>query len=120
MKSKFRLFRGKSGNYFCEDRQTGRQESLKTQNKGEAERLLNCKNEAQEIPALNIEMAKVYLNAADPTLLKRTWRSSANIEPLNCRFVKLLGNRSVTARRFWGWFSNSHNPTSPWMVPSAG
>jgi integrase len=74
MKSKLRLFRGKSGNYFCEDRQTGRQESLRTKDKDEARRLVHAKNEAQESPALAIHIAKTYLAAADPALNKRTWR----------------------------------------------
>jgi hypothetical protein len=70
MKPSFRLFRRKSGTWFWENRQTGQQGSLRTSDKSEANRLLNAKNEAQEIPALNIQMAKVYLNAADPTLGK--------------------------------------------------
>ena len=74
VKSSFRLFRRNSGIWFWENRQTGHQGSFCTRDKTEAKRLLNAKNEAQEIPALNIEMAKVYLNAADPTLSKRTWR----------------------------------------------
>jgi len=74
MKSPFRLFRRNSGIWFWENRQTGQQGSFCTRDKAEANRLLNAKNEALEIPALNIEMAKVYLNAADPTLSKRTWR----------------------------------------------
>ncbi len=74
MKSRYRLFRRRGGNYFCEDRQTHAQYSLRTRDKTEAERLLNAKNEAQENPGFALHIAKAYLAAADPTITKRTWR----------------------------------------------
>jgi integrase len=74
MKSRFRIFRRNNGIYFCEDRQTGLQQSLRTKDKSEAIRLLNAKNEAQEDPGLALHIAKAYLSAADPALGKRTWR----------------------------------------------
>jgi hypothetical protein len=40
LKTRFRLFQRKSGTYFCEDRQTGQQESLRSSDRCEAERLL--------------------------------------------------------------------------------
>jgi hypothetical protein len=66
MKSRFRLFRRQNGIYFCEDRQTGLQQSLRTKDETEAVRLLNAKNEAQEDPGLALHIAKAYLAAADP------------------------------------------------------
>src|SRR5690242_8604523 len=74
MKSNYRLFRRRNGNYFCEDRQTRRQESLRTKDKQEAMRLLNAKNEAHENPLLNRQIARAYLAAADPEIAKRNWR----------------------------------------------
>ena len=74
MKSRFRLFRRSSGIFFCEDRLTGVQNSLRNKNKSEAERLLNAKNEAEGDPGLALHIAKAYLTAADPAIAKRTWR----------------------------------------------
>jgi hypothetical protein len=46
-KSKYRMFRNhRTGIYFIQDNQTGRQESLRTRDKTEAARLLNARNEA--------------------------------------------------------------------------
>ena len=77
MKSCFRLFKRSSGIYFCEDRRTGAQSSLRTKDKTEATRLLGAKNEAQEDPGLALHIAKAYLSAADPAIAKRTWRFAA-------------------------------------------
>jgi hypothetical protein len=74
MKSHFRLFRRGNGIYFCEDRQTGIQQSLRTKDKSEAARLLNAKNEGQADPGLSLHIARAYLNAADPPIAKRTWQ----------------------------------------------
>src|SRR5262245_48598145 len=74
MKSHFRLFRRRNGTYFCEDRQSGLQQSLRTKDKGEAIRLLHAKNEAKGDPGLAIHIAKAYLAAADPAMAKRTWQ----------------------------------------------
>lgn len=77
MKSCFRLFQRNNGIYFCENRQTGHQESLRTRDPGEAERLLNAKNEAQEQPGFALHIARAYLAASDPATLTRTWRLAA-------------------------------------------
>jgi integrase len=74
MKSRFCIFRRGTGIYFCEDRGTGLQHSLRTRDKNEAERLLHARNEAQATPGLAIHIAKAYLASADPALAKRTWR----------------------------------------------
>jgi integrase len=74
MKSNYRLFRRSNGIYFCEDRQTRRQESLRTRAKAEAARLLNARNESHENPLLNRQIARAYLAAADPEIATRSWR----------------------------------------------
>jgi hypothetical protein len=48
-------------------------QSLGTRDRVEAARLLAAKNQAQEQPALNKGMAKVYLSAASPEFISRTW-----------------------------------------------
>jgi hypothetical protein len=46
MRNKYRLFKPTTGIYFIQDNATGKQESLRTRNKQEAQCLLNARNEA--------------------------------------------------------------------------
>ena len=73
MKNRFRLFI-RSGIFYCEDTGTGKQTSLRTRDRAEAERLLAAKNEAVRQPAMNLQIAQVYLHHSDPTLATRTWQ----------------------------------------------
>jgi integrase len=74
MKCKYRLFRRSSGIFFVQDNYSGRQESLHTREKQLAMRLVSSMNEAYIQPAINLQIAKAYLAAADPTFNTRTWR----------------------------------------------
>ena len=74
MTQKFRLYRRGNGRFYIEDNTTGKQESLGTSDKAEALRLLMAKNEAEQQPAFNAQIAKTYLAAGDPALPKRTWK----------------------------------------------
>ena len=74
MKLRYRLFRRKCGIYFIEDRETGKQESLRTRDKAVAHRILNAKNEAYQQPAINLQIARAYLLASDPLISGRTWQ----------------------------------------------
>ena len=65
MKAKYRLFERASGVFYIEDTETKRQESLKTKDKEVAHRLWHAKNEANEQPAINLQIARVYLAATD-------------------------------------------------------
>jgi hypothetical protein len=71
MKSRFILFR-RAGVFYAEETATGRQTSLRTKDEGEAITLLNTKNEATRQPAMNLQIAQVYLQHTDPTLAQRT------------------------------------------------
>src|SRR6185437_2332131 len=73
-----RLFKRTNGHYFCEDRVSHAQHSLRTNDKAEATRLLNARNEAQKTPGFALHIAKTYLAAADPAVAKRTWRYAAD------------------------------------------
>ncbi len=73
MKQRFILFR-RAGVFYCEETATGKQTSLRTKDEGEAITLLNTKNEATRQPAMNLQIAQVYLRHADPTLAQRTWQ----------------------------------------------
>ena len=73
MKQRFILFR-RAGVFYCEDTATGKQTSLRTKVEGEAIILLNTKNEATRQPAMNLQIAQVYLQHADASLAQRIWQ----------------------------------------------
>jgi len=73
MKHRFRMFQ-RSGVFYCEDTTTGKQTSLRTRAKADAVRLLHVKNEAVHQPAMNLQIAQVYLQHGDPALATRTWQ----------------------------------------------
>ncbi len=60
--------------FYLKDKLSGAQTSLKTSDKHEATRLLAAKNESESQPAMNLGLARVYMNGADPKLLTRTWQ----------------------------------------------
>ena len=76
MKLRYRLFQRSSGIYFIEDQITGKQQSLKTRDRHAAKRIFNARNEAHEQPAINLQIARAYLMASDPMVVKRTWQDA--------------------------------------------
>ena len=74
MKQQFGLIRRPWGVFYLKNKVTGEQTSLKTQDKAEAQRLLQARNEAESQPHFNLSLARVYLNGADPKLATRTWQ----------------------------------------------
>src|SRR5947208_1167166 len=72
MKARFRMFR-RNGVFYSHDNVTGKQQSLQTTDKQEAIRLLGQKNESFRQPALNLQIARAYLLAADEKFLSRAW-----------------------------------------------
>jgi hypothetical protein len=73
MKAAFKLYRRKKI-YYCEHIESGQQESLHTRDKDEATRQLHAKNEAAQMGASNLQIARVYMGAADPHMPLRTWQ----------------------------------------------
>jgi len=73
MKNRFIMFQ-RSGVFYCEDTTTGKQTSLRTREKADAVRLLHVKNEATHQPAMNLQIAQVYLQHGDPAMSTRTWQ----------------------------------------------
>jgi len=72
VKNSYRLFlRGDV--YYVEHCETGRQQSLRTKDQQEAQRLCNARNDAANAPALNLALGRAYLSACDPQLATRTW-----------------------------------------------
>jgi hypothetical protein len=60
--------------YWIQDNETRKQETLRTKDRTEAERLLNAKNEAHRQPIINLQIARAYLMVGDPKAAQRTWR----------------------------------------------
>ncbi len=72
MKNAYRLFR--RGNVFwCQNNQTGKQQSLGTKDRATGLRFLHAKNEAERQPQVCMQMARAYLASSDPEATKRTW-----------------------------------------------
>jgi integrase len=71
---RYRLFRRGWGTFYAFDNITKKQTSLGTQDKDEAQRLLNAKNEAKQLGGLSLEIARTYLKACDPSYTTRTWQ----------------------------------------------
>jgi integrase len=73
MKQRFILFR-RAGVFYSEDTTTRKQSSLRTKDQAEAITLVNAKNAATRQPAMNLQIAQVYLQYGDPALAARTWQ----------------------------------------------
>ncbi len=55
------------------DSTTGSRTSLKTDNQKEAQRLVDAKNEAEQQPMLNLQIARAYMLGSDSAMSQRTW-----------------------------------------------
>ena len=74
MKQRYRLYhRANGGRYYLQDNLTGKQESLHTSDRKEAQRLSHARNEAAHQPLVNLQIARAYLAANDPEATTRTW-----------------------------------------------
>lgn len=72
MRQKYRMFlRGTV--YWTQDNESRKQETLRTKDRAEAERLLNVKNEAHRQPIINLQIARAYLMVGDSQAATRTW-----------------------------------------------
>jgi len=74
MKQQFGLIKRPWGIYYLKNKTTGKQTSLKTGDREEAQRLLQAHNETESQPHFNLALARVYLNGVDPKLCTRTWQ----------------------------------------------
>jgi len=59
--------------FYAFDNVTRKQQSLQTRNKHDAMRLLHARNEAERQPGINLQIARAYLLASDPSIASRTW-----------------------------------------------
>ncbi len=60
--------------FWCQDNETGKQETLRTKDRATAERLFAAKNEAHQQPIINLQIARAYLLVGDPQIATRTWQ----------------------------------------------
>ncbi|HEY3854094.1 MAG TPA: tyrosine-type recombinase/integrase [Verrucomicrobiae bacterium] len=75
MTKRFRLYRrAKTGRFYIHDNITGKQDSLHTSDRATATRLLHSRNEAEQQPAVNLQIARAYLAATDKEIGTRTWQ----------------------------------------------
>jgi integrase len=81
MKNKYRMFlRGKdkknpkNGVWWCQNNETGKQESLKTKDKTEAIGLLGIRNQPYRFTAFNLQLARTHWQMSNPELIRRTWQ----------------------------------------------
>jgi len=90
MKIRYRLF--KRGQYFySEDAQSGKQQSLKTSNRTEAQRLVAAKNEAINNAQFTLAIGQTYLAVTDAQILTRTWKEVMDV-------VRVRGGASTQKR----------------------
>jgi integrase len=74
MKQRYHVFRRENGIYYPLDTLTRKRNSLNTADREEARRFQNALNEACKQPAINLQIAQVYLQHSDPDYAKRTWQ----------------------------------------------
>src|ERR1041384_7831810 len=73
MKQRFWLFKRRN-NFYLQDSETGKRESLETSDRKQAERLRIAKNETADKPMLGLTIGRAYLSAYDPKLAERKWQ----------------------------------------------
>jgi hypothetical protein len=78
MKQRYHYFRRENHIYYSLDTLTKKRNSLNTTELEEARRLVNALNEACQQPAINLQIAQVYLQHSDPDFAKRTWQHVMN------------------------------------------
>ena len=75
MRQRYRLYkRKKGGRFYIHDDVTGKQESLGTSDRATAVRLFHSRKEAEQQPAVNLQIARAYLVASDPQIATRDWQ----------------------------------------------
>ena len=73
IKKAYQMFRRKNrANYHIQNNKTREQRCLGTSDRHVAQRLLDAENQAQEMPALNLQLGRVYMTNANPEMGTRT------------------------------------------------
>jgi integrase len=81
MKDRYRLFQNhaRGGSYYIQNNETGKQESLRTRDGSTAKRIWQARNEAERVPAINLQIAKAYITASDPKMATRIWEEVMSV-----------------------------------------
>ncbi len=91
--------------YWCQNNQTGKQESLATKDKTQAQHLLHIKNQPHQLAGLNIQIGRAYLLGSDPQFATRTWQMvmdciiNRHDGPTKIRWVTAAKSKSFDAIR---------------------
>ena len=99
MKRRYILYR-RGQTYYCEDTVNRKQTSLRTRDREAALRLLHAKNEAEQQPAVNLQIARAYLVASDPEIATRNWQfvmdETAKLKkgPTNERWIRAMRDKA--------------------------
>jgi len=94
------MYRRKNGRYYLLNKQTLERKSLSTTDPAQAEKLLAVYNQTQQGAALNLELGRVFLKAANPELATRTWKvamdelSSHGIETSQARCKREMESKA--------------------------
>jgi integrase len=75
MKNRYWKF-NRRGTWYVEDAVTGKQQSLRTSDEAEAERLRVARNVAIQDRSLSLRLGCAYLSAHDPEMATRTWQDA--------------------------------------------
>lgn len=100
---KYRLFRRRNGVFYWQANDSSKQGTLRTNERREAERLLNAMNESHREPTLNLNLARAYLAAHDPKMAQRTWQ--AVMDEMATHGIRTTQERCARAFR-----SNAYDP----------
>jgi len=74
MKQRYSYYPRENGVFYSLDHLTKKRQSLDTSDREEAQRLVNALNEACKQPAMNLQIAQVYLHHSNPDFAKRIWQ----------------------------------------------
>src|SRR5438552_11690394 len=69
------MYRRRNRVFYWQENDSQKQGTLRTDHRGDAERLLNAMNESHRQPTLNLNLARAYLAAHDPKMATRTWQA---------------------------------------------
>jgi len=78
MKHRYSYYPRENGVFYSLDHLTKKRQSLNTSDSAEAQRLVNALNEACKQPAMNLQIAQVYLQHSNPDFAKRMWQDVMN------------------------------------------
>jgi biotin carboxylase len=94
MKKAYRMF-NHHGMFYIQNNATGKQTSLGTKNKEQAQKLFQVHNQIDQSAIINLEIGKLYIRAADPKMANRTWRVA--MDELSLHGIEATQNRCKRA-----------------------